>query len=164
MKYVLMICTLMIAGCSGPFSNTTEEASSTAKAASKMQGEIISPAPVLGNGNTFSGNVTIGEVPILEKTLDSQINSDFTSSYSMETKISFAFACFFFALSLGIGAIGLWLLIQVLSKSKAIRATSTLLDSGIASAVSLASSHTDPVKIADAMGMRATLEGLKKHI
>jgi hypothetical protein len=164
MKYVLIICLIMMAGCTSPFSNTTEEASSSAKAASKMQGEIISPAPVLGNGNTFSGNVTIGEVPTLEKTLDSQINSDFASSYSMETKVSFAFACFFFALSLGIGAVGLWLLIQVLSKSKAIRATSSLLDSGIASAINLATSHTDPSKIADANSMRATLEGLRKHI
>ncbi len=82
----------------------------------------------------------------------------------METKISFAFACFYFALSLGIGAVGLWLLIQVLSKSKAIRATSSLLDTGIASAVNLASVATDNRTIADAHSARATLEGLKKHL
>jgi hypothetical protein len=164
MKYVLIITAVLLAGCTGPFSNTSEQASEQAKAAAKMQGTIVSPAPVLGNGNTFSGNVTIGKVPILEKTVDSEISSDLMSSYSMETKVSFAFACFFFALSLGIGAVGLWLLIQVLSKSKAIRATSTLLDSGIASAVNMATSHTDPGKIADANNTRAILEGLRKHI
>jgi len=108
--------------------------------------------------------VTIGEVPEVEKSLNSVINSDFSSSYSMETKVSFAFACFFFALSLGIGAIGLWLLIQVLGKSRALKATATLLDSGIASAVNMATSHTDPSKIADANNTRAILEGLKRHI
>jgi len=52
MKHVLIITAILLAGCSSPFSNTTETASEQARAATKMQGEIVSPAPVLGNGNT----------------------------------------------------------------------------------------------------------------
>lgn len=161
MKYIILL--ILISGCS-PLSDTTEKVSATAKAAADMQADIVEAGQVVGDGNTFQGNVTITGIPETKKTIISNFKTDIESSYSMETKISFALACFFFALSLGFGAVGLWLLIQVLGKSKAIKATSLLVDNAMASAVAMASNSTDPKEISSAHHLKAELAQFNKYL
>ena len=164
MKKVLVIMALLaMVGCS-PLSDTTKKGDASAKANADLHGQVLKPSPVLGSNNTFQGAVTIGELPLTEIEIDSKLKTDIETSYSTETKICFGLMLFFLACSLAITAIFLPLLVGFLRQSKAIKATSTLLDTGIASAVNLASVATDNRTIADAHSARATLEGLKKHL
>ena len=162
-KYLMIICVVLLTGCFS-LKDTTESGAASAKANAELHATVLKPAQVLGNGNTFSGNVTIGEVPLTETDINSKLKTDIETTYSKETKICAALAIFFLACSLGITAIFLPILVTFLKQSKAIKATASLVDTGIASMANMAANSTDTSKIAEAHNARAMLESLKKHL
>ena len=164
MKYLLLFCSIFVmAGCTA-LKDKAVDLTESQKAALEAQTKILGVAPVLGNNNTFEAEVTIGELPKIEKTVESKVKTDSQATYSMTEKVCFGLMVFFFGCGFFLFVIAAILLILLLSKSKSIKLTAGMLDNLGASAVALAASATDPKDIAAANRQQAAIESAKRYL
>ena len=157
MKYLLILCALVLSACVAP-GKTTKEGSESVRAGLETQAEILESQPLIKGDNNQIDKIEIkAPLPQAQRNIEASSRSDMESSYSIVTQISLG-------ANLILLGIGLLLLKIALKGSKAAQATMGLIDSGIASAVSMAQNSVDHKDIASANHLRSELEALKRHL
>lgn len=151
MKYIAIL--ILMVGCI-PM-NKTKQQTSTVVTGLETQGEILESQPlVTGDNNKV---LVMGGLEQVSRNISAKSNASMESTYSLTTQVSIGFNILMF----GIGG----LMIRSLVKgSKTMTLTMGLLDSGIASAVAMASSSTDPKDIAAANHLKAELANITRHL